>query len=69
MVPAPDKQGNDMTQTDDEIRDLSIDELAIEEMDTVTGGDSAIVQLAKLAGEAAAYAGGGHFGNIATTLP
>jgi hypothetical protein len=38
-------------------------------MDAVTGGDSAILQLAKLAGAAAVYVGGGHFGNIATTLP
>jgi hypothetical protein len=58
-----------MTKLNNEIRDLGIDELSIEEMDIVTGGDSSIVQLAKLAGEAAAYAGGGHFGNIATTLP
>ena len=58
-----------MTKLSNEIRVLGIDELSIEEMDIVTGGDSSIVQLAKLAGEAAAYAGGGHFGNIATTLP
>ena len=69
MVPAPDKQGNDMTSLNNEIRDLNIDELTIEEMDTVTGGDSAILQLAKLVGAIAVYEGGGHFGNIATTLP
>jgi bacteriocin-like protein len=58
-----------MTRLNNEIRDLRIDELSIEEMETVTGGDSAIVQLAKLAGAAAVYEGGGHFTNIATTLP
>jgi hypothetical protein len=58
-----------MTKLNQEIRELSIDELSIDEMDRVTGGDSSIVQIAKLAGEAAAYAGGGHFGHIATTLP
>jgi hypothetical protein len=63
------EQGNDMTKLKNEICDPSIDELSIEEMDAVTGGDSAILQLAKLAGAAAVYAGGGHFGNIATTLP
>ena len=56
-----------MTKLNNEICDPSIDELSIEEMDAVTG-DSAIL-LAKLAGAAAVYAGGGHFGNIATTLP
>jgi len=63
------EQGNDMTKLNNEICDPSIEELSIEEMDAVTGGDSAILQLAKLAGAAAVYAGGGHFGNIATTLP
>jgi hypothetical protein len=58
-----------VTKLNNEIRDLSTDELSIEEMDTVIGGGSAILQLATLAGEAAAYAGGGHFGNITTTLP
>jgi hypothetical protein len=58
-----------MTKLNNEIRDLSIDELSIEELGAATGGDSSIVQLAKLAGEAAAYEGGGHFGHIATTLP
>jgi hypothetical protein len=50
-----------MTNLNNEICDPSIDELSIEEMDAVTGGDSAILQLAKLAGAAAVYAGGGHF--------
>jgi hypothetical protein len=40
-----------MTSLNNEIRDLNIDELTIEEMDTVTGGDSAILQLAKLVGQ------------------
>ena len=62
-------RGNDMTKLNNEICDPSIDELSIEEMDAVPGGDSAILQLAKLAGATAVYAGGGHFGNIATTLP
>jgi hypothetical protein len=58
-----------MTRLNNEIGDLGIDELSLEDLDVVTGGDSAIVQLAKLVGEAAAYAGEGHFGNIATKLP
>ena len=33
MVPAPDKQGNDMTRLNSEIRELSLNEL-----DTVSGG-------------------------------
>jgi hypothetical protein len=37
MVPAPDKQGNDMTKLNNEIRDLNSDEL-----DQVSGGDNRV---------------------------
>jgi hypothetical protein len=38
MVPSGDKQGNAMTDLNSENRESSIDELRIEELDSVSGG-------------------------------
>jgi hypothetical protein len=38
MVPSRDKQGNAMTDLNSENRELSVDELRIEELDSVSGG-------------------------------
>jgi bacteriocin-like protein len=46
-----------MTKLNNEIRELNINELTIEEMDNVTGGDSAILALVKEVGLEAALHG------------
>jgi hypothetical protein len=46
-----------MTKLSNEVRELKLDELTIEEMDTVTGGDSAILALTKAVGLEAALHG------------
>jgi hypothetical protein len=45
MILPRDKQGNAMTDLNSEVRELPINEMTSEELDTVTGGDFPIISI------------------------